>query len=88
MIKRDKISILLASLFATLLVPSGVYAQDDRLDDEWQTDYRHGISVDFRVNSTVIDRKYRKNDGVMDRIDSLFNVITNDTFVEVVMIEF
>ncbi len=88
MIKRDKISILLASLFATLLMPSGVYAQDDRLDDEWQTDYRHGISVDFRVNSTVIDRKYRKNDGVMDRIDSLFNAITNDTLVEVVSIEF
>ena len=88
MIRVKKIFVLLISLIAASLVPVVAYAQDDRLEDHWQTDDRHGICVDFRVNSTTIDRTYRNNADVLDRIDSLFHVISADTLVEIVSVEF
>lgn len=88
MIKRDKISIIILAFIAAFCMPQDTFAQDDRLDEVWQTDYRHGVRVDFRVNSTVVDRNYLNNDDVLDRIDSLFQVINNDTLIQVKYIEF
>lgn len=81
-----KISIAVAIIM--LLVPTVVEAQDARLRKSWQTDDRHGICVDFRINSSTIDPAYRNNATVLKRIDSLVNVITHDTLVEIVSIEF
>ena len=71
-----------------MTLPISASAQDERLDASWQDDNRHGVSVDFRVNSTVIDPKYRNNGTVLERIDSLFNAIAADTLVDIVSIEF
>ena len=88
MIKREKISIICAALFAVMLMPVVAVAQDDRLDEEWQNDNRRGLCVDFRVNSTTIDRAYRDNDAVLDCIDSLFAAVQADTLIDIVSIEF
>ena len=88
MIKREKISIIFAALFAVMLMPVVAVAQDDRLDEEWQNDNRRGLCVDFRVNSTTIDRAYRDNDAVLDCIDSLFAAVQADTLIDIVSIEF
>ncbi len=88
MIKRDKITILFAALLLVMLLPCFAIAQDSRLDEQWQNDNRRGLCVDFRVNSTTIDREYHDNGVVLDRIDSLFNAIEADTLIDIVSIEF
>lgn len=81
-----KISIVAAIII--FLAPMVVSAQDARLRKSWQTDNRHGVCVDFRVNSSTIDPEYRNNASVLRRIDSLVNTISRDTLVEIVSIEF
>lgn len=71
-----------------LFIPVELSAQDARLRKSWQTNNRHGICVDFRVNGTEIDPSYRNNASVIDRIDSLFTTLSQDTLIEVVSIEF
>lgn len=87
MIGIKKISLAIVSLFVAMVIPFGASAQDDRLDASWQSNDRHGVSVDFRVNSTVIDENYRNNSTFFARVDSLINVIENDPKMEIVSIE-
>ena len=87
-IKRDKIVALVSTLLVAVFVPVMAVAQDVRLGKEWQNDDRHGVCVDFRVNSTVIDRNYRDNNTVLERIDSLFNSIEADSLIEIMSVEF
>ena len=61
MFTKNNIWFSLAMLLMATLLPIIGMAQDVRLSEAWQTDDRHGISVDFRVNSTVIDPNYRNN---------------------------
>lgn len=86
-IRRYILSLAVILLCAILMPVEGI-AQDARLRETWQTNDRHGICVDFRVNSTKIDPSYMDNATVLDRIDSLFNVISHDTLVEIVSVEF
>lgn len=88
MVKRDKISIIFTAFLAVLLMPVVAVAQDARLDAEWQNSNRSALGVDFRVNSTVIDRTYRNNSAVLSRIDSLFNAVEADTLINIVSVEF
>ena len=88
MIRKINISIFVALLLCAISSPFSASAQDDRLDASWQSDNRHGVCVDFRVNSTTIDPKYRNNSTVLERIDSLFNAIEADTLIDIVSIEF
>ena len=88
MVKRDKISIIFTAFLAVLLMPVVAVAQDSRLDAEWQNSNRSALGVDFRVNSTVIDRTYRNNGDVLSRIDSLFNAVEADTLINIVSVEF
>lgn len=88
MIRKINISIFVALLLIAISSPFSASAQDDRLDASWQTDNRHGVCVDFRVNSTTIDPAYRNNSTVLERIDSLFNAIEADTLIDIVSIEF
>ena len=87
MIGIKKISLTLVSLFVATVIPFGASAQDDRLDASWQNNNRHGVSVDFRVNSTTIEEDYRDNASFFVRVDSLIDVIENDPKVEIVSIE-
>lgn len=82
------ISLLAALLLFVAFMPNDVSAQDARLRKTWQTNDRHGVCVDFRVNSITIDPNYRNNASVLDRVDSLFNAINSDTLAEIVSIEF
>lgn len=89
MIGKDrKIFTLSALLIVALLVPQVLRAQDDRLHADWQSDTRRSLCIDFRVNSSTIDRAYHDNADVLERIDSLFTVIKADTLIDVVSVEF
>lgn len=89
MIGRDrKIFTFLASLLVTLLVPQVLHAQDDRLDEEWQSDTRRSVVIDFRVNSATVERAYHDNAVMLERIDSIFTAIKNDSLIEIVSVEF
>lgn len=88
MFARKYISLLAIVLLFAAFMPIEVEAQDARLRANWQTNDRHGVCVDFRVNSTSIDPSYRNNANVLDRIDSLFTAISQDTLVDIVSIEF
>ena len=68
--------ILIAAAIIMFLAPTIVSAQDARLRSTWQTDDRHGICVDFRVNSTTIDPTYQNNASVLRRIDSLVEIVS------------
>lgn len=89
MIGRDrKIFTLLAALVVALVAPQVSYAQDDRLNAEWQSDTRRSVCIDFRVNSATVERTYHDNAVMLDRIDSLFTAIKSDTLIEIVSVEF
>lgn len=88
MFGKRYISLLTAIVMLVVFIPVELSAQDVRLRKSWQTNDRHGICVDFRVNGTEIDPDYRNNASVIDRIDSLFTSLSQDTLVEVVSIEF
>lgn len=45
------------------------------------SDYR--ISVDFRVNATAIDPKYRSNSTVVSRVDSILNMLKQDSTITI-----
>lgn len=79
---------LIVVVLSLLVLPVGVNAQDARLEESWQDDHRHGVCVDFRVNSFTIDPTYRENASVLKRIDSLITVFERDTLVDIVSIEF
>ena len=87
MSRTKNISLFIATLLVAMLLPLGVSAQDDRLAESWQNSDRHGVSVDFRVNSTVIDENYRNNALFFDQVDSLVNVVNNDPILEIVSVE-
>lgn len=88
MIKRDKISTIFVALFVAMLMPAVAVAQDFRLDAAWQSDTRHGLCIDFRVNSATVDRSFHDNEAVLERIDSLFSAVRTDSLVEIASIEF
>lgn len=46
-----------------------------------RSDYK--VSVDFRVNATVIDPNYRSNSTVVARVDSILNMIKQDTTITI-----
>lgn len=85
---NKKILILFVSLIAACAMPQSLRAQDDRLHENWQRDDRHGVCVDFRVNSSTIERDFHDNAAVLDRIDSLCNAVNGDSLVKVVSLEF
>lgn len=88
MLKKNNIRITLMLVMTALILPAISFAQDVRLAEEWQSDDRRSICVDFRINSIDIDPKYRKNAVMLDRIDSLFNTLSQDSLIEIVSIEF
>lgn len=88
MFEANKIRVKLLLLLTAFIMPAVAVAQDVRLGAAWQSDDRHGICVDFRVNSTEIDPRYRNNAATLERIDSLFTTLSQDTLIEVVSIEF
>ena len=80
------ISLLAALLFAVIL-PFGVSAQEVRVDESSQVSNRHGVSVSFRVNSTVIVENYRDNALFFDQVDSLINVLNSDPNIQITSVE-
>lgn len=62
-------------------------AQEDSLNYVRERS-RHSIYVDFRVNSTVIDKNYRNNSTVLQRVDSLFTQLKQDTTITIESVEF
>lgn len=49
---------------------------------------RHSIYVDFKVNSTIIDKEYRNNNTVLARVDSLFSKLNQDSTITIESVEF
>ena len=45
------------------------------------SDYR--VSVDFRVNATVLDPNYRNNGTVVSRVDSILNMLKQDSTITI-----
>lgn len=74
-------------LFVALVMPFIAQAQDDSLSYRRERS-RHSIYVDFRVNSSVIDKNYRDNNTVLSRVDSLFNKLNQDSTITVESVEF
>ena len=86
MCKRE--NILRYALFAVALVmPMIVSAQEDSVSYRRERS-SHSIHVDFRVNSTVIDKEYRDNSSVLQRVDSLFTMLKEDTTITIESVEF
>lgn len=74
-------------LFVALVMPFIAQAQDDSLSYRREKS-RHSIYVDFKVNSSVIDKNYRDNNTVLSRVDSLFNKLNQDSTITVESVEF
>ena len=87
MIKARKISHFIASLLIAIVLPFGLSAQDDRLSMSWCDDNRHGVSIDFRVNSSAIDESYRDNATFLVRVDSISKIIKDNPNLEIVSLE-
>lgn len=87
MVGTKKISLLIVALFVAMTLPFGASAQDDRLEASWQHSNRHGVSIDFRVNSTTIDETYLDNARFLERVDSLLHALECDTTVNIVSVE-
>ena len=87
MVGTKKISLLIAALFVAMTLPFGASAQDDRLEASSQHSNRHGVSIDFRVNSTTIDETYLDNARFLERVDSLLYALERDTTVNIVSVE-
>ncbi|MEE1168988.1 MAG: DUF3575 domain-containing protein [Alistipes sp.] len=88
MFTKNNILIALTLLIAAVVVPVVGRAQQTELPEVTQVGGRHGISVDFRVNSTVIDPLYRNNAKALKQIDSLYTALSQDSLIEIVAIEF
>lgn len=86
MLKRERI-IRYTLLFIALIMPFIAEAQEDSLNYRRERS-RHSIYVDFRVNSTVIDKNYRNNNTVLTRVDSLFTELKQDTTITIESVEF
>ena len=85
---RKRENILRYALFAVALVmPMIVSAQEDSVSYRRERS-SHSIHVDFRVNSTVIDKEYRDNSSVLQRVDSLFTMLKEDTTITIESVEF
>lgn len=74
-------------LFVALVMPFIAQAQDDSLSYRREKS-RHSIYVDFKVNSTTIDKNYRDNNTVLSRVDSLFNKLNQDSTITIESVEF
>ena len=85
---RKRENILRYALFAVaMLMPMIVSAQEDSVT--YRRDRSsHSIYVDFRVNSTVIDKDYRDNNTVLQRVDSIFTMLKEDTTITIESVEF
>jgi hypothetical protein len=88
MFAKNNILIALTLLIAAVVVPFVGSAQQTKLPETTQVAGRHGISVDFRVNSVVIDPSYRDNAKALQEIDSLYKALSQDSLIEIVSIEF
>lgn len=71
-----------AMLVVAFLLPLLVHAQEDSVTyrREW-TDYR--VSVDYKVNATVIDPNYRNNSTVVARVDSILTKLRQDSTITI-----
>lgn len=84
----DKKSIIRYTLlFVALAMPFIANAQEDSLSYRRERS-RHSIYVDFKVNSTTIDKNYRDNNTVLTRVDSLFTELNQDTTITIESVEF
>lgn len=88
MFAKKNILVALAMLIVAVAVPFWGVAQEVRVSDDPVAGKRHGVSVDFRVNSVVIDPTYRNNAVALEMIDSLYRVLSEDSSIEIVSIEF
>lgn len=86
----SKIDILtaVALLVIGVVMPLRGVAQQTSIADYPSERGRYGVSVDFRANSAVVDSTYRNNAEALQRIDSLYNALSQDSLVEIVAIEF
>ncbi len=74
-------------LVVAFLMPFVAYAQEDSVSYERvRTDHR--VSVDFRVNKTVLDPNYRHNSTVISRVDSIFRALKEDTTITIEAVKF
>lgn len=87
MILKEKNIIRCTLLIVALIMPLIAKAQEDSLNYVRERS-RHSIYVDFRVNSTVIDKNYRNNSTVLQRVDSLFTQLKQDTTITIESVEF
>ena len=78
MFTKNNILIALTLLIAAVVVPVVGRAQQTELPEVTKVEGRHGISVDFRVNSVVIDPLYRNNAKALKQIDENGNVTDID----------
>lgn len=74
-------------LLIALVMPLFAKAQEDSLNYVRERS-RHSIYVDFKVNSIVIDKNYRNNNTVLERVDSLFTQLKQDTTITIESVEF
>lgn len=86
MLKKERI-FRYTLLFVALVMPFIAEAQEDSLNYRRERS-RHSIYVDFRVNSTTIDKNYRNNSTVLKRVDSLFTELKGDTTITIESVEF
>lgn len=86
MLKKERI-FRYTLLFVALVMPFIAEAQEDSLNYRRERS-RHSIYVDFRVNSTTIDKNYRNNSTVLKRVDSLFTELKRDTTITIESVEF
>ncbi|MBR5133616.1 MAG: DUF3575 domain-containing protein [Alistipes sp.] len=87
MFAKNHILLTLSLVVAAVVMPLFGVAQQTAVTPNTKVENR-GISVDFRVNSIVIDPAYRNNAKALEQIDSLYNVLMNDSSIEIVAIEF
>lgn len=87
MIKTRKISHFIAALLIAIVLPFGLYAQDDRLATSSYEVDRYGVNIDFRVNSSTIDEAYRDNATFIARVDSISKCISADPDLQIVSLE-
>lgn len=87
MFAKKHILLTLSLLVAAVVMPLRGVAQQTTTAPKTVVENR-GISVDFRVNSIVIDPTYRNNAKALEQIDSLYQALANDSSIEIVSIEF
>ena len=88
MFAKNNILIALSLLVAAVVMPFVGVAQESAVSERPVQTKRYGVSVDFRVNSTTIDSAYRDNAKALERIDSLYQALEQDSLEEIVAVEF